>query len=88
MTRAFEKAHKAQFGFIDRNKQLVLEAVSVEAIGGGAKFRERKLKTTRGKLPSPARRTRFFSTGDVAQGRRSSRAISSSPAMWSRAPPS
>ena len=63
MTRAFEKAHKAQFGFIDRNKQLVLEAVSVEAIGGGAKFRERELKTTRGKLPSPARRTRFFSNG-------------------------
>jgi len=63
MTRAFEKAHKAQFGFIDRDKELVLEAVSVEAIGGGAKFRERKLKTTRGKLPSPARRTRFFSQG-------------------------
>ena len=63
MTRAFEKAHRAQFGFIDRNKELVLEAVSVEAIGGGAKFRERKLKTTRGKLPSPARRTQFFSQG-------------------------
>ena len=63
MTRAFEKAHKAQFGFIDRNKELVLEAVSVEAIGGGAKFRERALKTTRGKLPSPARRTKFFSHG-------------------------
>jgi 5-oxoprolinase (ATP-hydrolysing) len=64
MIRAFEKAHKAQFGFIDKSKQLVLEAVSVEAIGGGAKFRERKLKTTRGKLPSPARRTRFFSSGE------------------------
>jgi len=63
MTRAFEKAHKAQFGFIDRTKQLVLEAVSVEAIGGGAKFRERALKTTRAKLPSPARRTKFFSQG-------------------------
>jgi 5-oxoprolinase (ATP-hydrolysing) len=64
MTRAFEKAHRAQFGFIDKSKQLVLEAASVEAIGGGAKFRERKLKTTRGKLPSPARRTRFFSNGE------------------------
>jgi len=63
MTRAFEKAHKAQFGFIDRSKQLVLEAVSVEAIGGAATFRERALKTTRGKLPSPARRTKFFSAG-------------------------
>jgi 5-oxoprolinase (ATP-hydrolysing) len=64
MTRAFERAHRAQFGFIDKTKQLVLEAVSVEAIGGGAKFRERKLKTTRGKLPSPARRTHFFSNGE------------------------
>ncbi|MFN3350144.1 hydantoinase B/oxoprolinase family protein [Pseudorhodoplanes sp.] len=63
MARAFEKAHKAQFGFIDRSKELVLEAVSVEAIGGGAKFRERALKVTRGKLPSPARRTTFFSGG-------------------------
>ena len=63
MTRAFEKAHKAQFGFIDRSKQLVLEAVSVEAIGGAATFRERALKTTRGKLPPPARRTKFFSAG-------------------------
>jgi len=64
MTRAFEKAHKARFGFIDRNKQLMLEAVSVEAVGGGAKFRERVGKTSRGKLPTPARRTRFFSAGE------------------------
>jgi 5-oxoprolinase (ATP-hydrolysing) len=63
MKAAFEKAHKARFGFIDRSKQLVVEAVSVEAVGGGARFRERKHKTTRGKLPSPARTTRFFSNG-------------------------
>ncbi len=60
---AFEKAHKSRFGFIDRSKQLVVEAVSVEAIGGGAKFRERAHKTSRRKLPSPARRTKFFSGG-------------------------
>jgi 5-oxoprolinase (ATP-hydrolysing) len=63
MKSAFEKAHKARFGFIDRSKELVIEAVSVEAVGGGAKFRERAHKTTRGKLPSPARRTEFFSGG-------------------------
>ncbi|MEX2036021.1 MAG: hydantoinase/oxoprolinase family protein, partial [Xanthobacteraceae bacterium] len=63
MKSTFEKAHKARFGFIDRSKQMVVEAVSVEAVGGGAKFRERTLKTTRGKLPSPARRTKFFSGG-------------------------
>jgi 5-oxoprolinase (ATP-hydrolysing) len=63
MKSAFEKAHKARFGFIDRSKQLVIEAVSVEAVGGGAKFRERAGKVSRGKLPSPARRTQFFSGG-------------------------
>ena len=63
MKSAFEKAHKSRFGFIDRSKQLVIEAVSVEAVGGGATFRERTGKTSRGKLPSPARRTEFFSGG-------------------------
>src|SRR5689334_6578721 len=63
MTRAFEKAHKARFGFIDRSKQMVVEAVSVEAIGGGAKFSERAGKRTRGRLPTPVSRTRFFSGG-------------------------
>jgi 5-oxoprolinase (ATP-hydrolysing) len=63
MKAAFEKAHKARFGFIDRKKELVVEAVSLEAVGGGAKFREKTLKTTRAKLPAPARRARFFSNG-------------------------
>ena len=63
MKSAFERAHKAQFGFIDRAKELIIEAVSVEAVGGGAQFKEPKLKTTRTKLPKPARRTRFFSGG-------------------------
>jgi 5-oxoprolinase (ATP-hydrolysing) len=63
MKSAFEKAHKAQFGFIDRQKDLVIEAASVEAVGGGAKFREKKGKTTRARLPSPTRRTKFFSDG-------------------------
>ncbi len=51
MKATFEKAHKAQFGFIDRAKDLVVEAVSVEAVGGGARFKETVRKTTRGKLP-------------------------------------
>jgi 5-oxoprolinase (ATP-hydrolysing) len=63
MQRAFERAHKAQFGFIDRAKELVVEAVSVEAVGGGARFKEKTHKTTRGKLPARTRRTRFFSDG-------------------------
>jgi 5-oxoprolinase (ATP-hydrolysing) len=63
MKRAFEKAHKARFGFIDRTKQMVVEAVSVEAVGGGAKFSEKSVKRSRGALPKPALRTQFFSAG-------------------------
>jgi 5-oxoprolinase (ATP-hydrolysing) len=63
MKSAFEKAHKAQFGFVDRKKSLVIEAVSVEAVGGGATFKEKARKTSRAKLPAPARRTRFYSNG-------------------------
>jgi len=63
MKSAFERAHKARFGFIDRAKSLVIEAVSVEAVGGGATFTEKPRKTTRTKLAAPARRTRFFSGG-------------------------
>jgi 5-oxoprolinase (ATP-hydrolysing) len=60
---AFESAHRAQFGFIDATKQLVVEAVSVEAVGGGARFVEPDLPLTAAPLPAPARRTRFFSGG-------------------------
>ena len=63
ITRAFEKMHKARFGFIDRSKQLVIEAVSIEAVGGGAKFREKVAVAPRRKLPPPAQRTRFYSRG-------------------------
>ena len=63
MKAAFEKAHKARFGFIDENKQLVVEAVSVEAIGGGAKFSEPVLGLTTAALPAPVRTTRFYSGG-------------------------
>src|SRR5499427_375248 len=64
MKASFERAHKAQFGFIDRSKGLVIEAVSVEAIGGGVRFKEKSRKTTGRKLPAPARHTRFFSSGN------------------------
>ncbi|HLA21289.1 MAG TPA: hydantoinase B/oxoprolinase family protein, partial [Pseudolabrys sp.] len=64
MKRAFETAHRARFGFIDRAKQIVVEAVSVEAVGGGAKFNEKTVRATRSRLPPPARRTNFFSNGE------------------------
>jgi 5-oxoprolinase (ATP-hydrolysing) len=61
---AFEVAHKARFGFIDNTKELVIEAVSVEAVGGGAKFSEPVLATSDAPLLAPTRRTRFYSHGD------------------------
>src|SRR5580658_3522923 len=63
MKKSFEAAHKSRFGFIDESKQLVIEAVSVEAVGGGAKFSEAEHAITGASLPSPARMTRFYSGG-------------------------
>jgi 5-oxoprolinase (ATP-hydrolysing) len=63
MRRAFEKAHRARFGFIDRDKAIVIEAVSVESVGGGARFSERARPATSSTAPKPLRRTRFYSSG-------------------------
>ena len=37
MRKAFERAHKAQFGFTTPDKHVMVEAVSVEGVGGGSK---------------------------------------------------
>ena len=57
MRRAFESAHKSRFGFIDRAKTIVVEAVNVEASGGAARFieRARKRETPRGPGRSASR---------------------------------
>jgi 5-oxoprolinase (ATP-hydrolysing) len=60
---AFETAHRARFGFVDNAKMLMIEAISVEAIGGGAKFSEPALPLTTSPLPAPAQRTQFYSGG-------------------------
>ena len=63
MKAAFEAAHKARFGFVDETKELVIEAVSVEAVGGGAKFSEQEENAAGQPLPEPSLRTRFYSGG-------------------------
>ncbi|MFL6798182.1 MAG: hydantoinase B/oxoprolinase family protein [Xanthobacteraceae bacterium] len=63
MRSAFESAHKSRFGFIDESKELVVEAISVEAIGGGAKFSEPAQQLTHAPLPSPRAVSRFYSGG-------------------------
>jgi 5-oxoprolinase (ATP-hydrolysing) len=60
---AFEAAHKARFGFIDEAKELVVEAVSIEAIGGGAKFSEPDLAQSSAPVPPAVRKSRFYSNG-------------------------
>ena len=63
MRRAFEKAHKGRFGFVDRAKAIVIEAVSAEAVGGATRFAERARPATAEPSVVPARATRFFSKG-------------------------
>ncbi len=65
MTRHFETAHKAQFGFTDEGKALVVEAVSLEAIvhEGSTAAASPPIPSREGPLPRLAE-TRFFSQGD------------------------
>jgi 5-oxoprolinase (ATP-hydrolysing) len=63
MRRIFESAHKARFGFIDATKAIVVEAVSVEAVGGGTRAEEAEVPLSAEPLPEPSRRTRFFADG-------------------------
>ena len=59
----FQSAHRARFGFIDEAKPLVVEAVGVEAIGGGARVDVRTADATSRRAARPAASTRFFSQG-------------------------
>ncbi len=62
MRAEFETQHKARFGFVDASKALVIEAVEVEAVGGGARFEEPSQAATE-HTPRAARTTRFYSHG-------------------------
>ncbi|HEX9322093.1 MAG TPA: hydantoinase B/oxoprolinase family protein [Xanthobacteraceae bacterium] len=63
MKSAFEAAHRARFGFIDASKSLVVEAVSVEAIGASQKFAEPTLPIAGDAPPKAVQHTRFYSGG-------------------------
>jgi 5-oxoprolinase (ATP-hydrolysing) len=62
VTESFEAAHKARFGFIDASRRLSIDAVAVEAVGGGqaADEAEQPLSSVKAE---PAAGTRFFSQG-------------------------
>ena len=63
MQAAFEEAHRRRFGFIDGTKGLVVEAVEVETVGGGARFAEAAVEACEPFVAEPHRTTRFFSQG-------------------------
>jgi len=62
MVSVFEAAHKKQFGFITRDKPIVVEALEVEAVGGGADIDEPDLDLT-DKEAVAAETTSFYSGG-------------------------
>ena len=51
MTRAFERAHKQRFGFIARERGLVVEALSVEAVGATESILDEPQPTAADPLP-------------------------------------
>jgi 5-oxoprolinase (ATP-hydrolysing) len=65
MKAAFESAHRARFGFVDPTKPLVVEAIAVEAVGGGAAVETPDLPLAEGALSGPSAVTRFFSGGEM-----------------------
>ncbi len=60
---AFERAHRRRFGFIDQSKKIVVEAVSVEAVGRAARSPAATAVESAGGAPEPASLTRMFSNG-------------------------
>ncbi len=56
----FEEQHRAQFGFVSPEKPIVIEAIEVESIGGGASADEPKFDSH--EMDAPVHeRSRFFS---------------------------
>jgi 5-oxoprolinase (ATP-hydrolysing) len=62
MIEDFEAAHKKQFGFVFRDKPIIVETVEVQSFGGGVDldWRNEPLAVRR---PAPSERTRFYSDG-------------------------
>ncbi|MBK5962079.1 5-oxoprolinase [Rhodoplanes elegans] len=63
MREGFLTQHATRFGFVDREKVLIVDAVSVEAMGGAAPQSEATLVEEAGDAPAPHETRRFFSGG-------------------------
>ncbi len=62
MREAFETAHKQLFGFVTPEKAVMIEAIEIESLGGGA-HRDEPAHPTMDETPDPISQTRFFSGG-------------------------
>ena len=60
---AFEQAHRRRFGFVDASKAIVVEAVSVEAVGKAARHMATAAEADVKGEPRSEGRTRIFSNG-------------------------
>ena len=86
---AFEKRAQGPLRLHRPSKQLVVEAVSVEAVGGGATLQRARAQDRRAaSCPPPARRTRFFSGGKWHERRVFTRDAARARSTRSPAPPS
>lgn len=63
LRKEFEAAHKRRFGFIAEDKALVIDAVELEAVGGGAGEAEAGGALNAASEAHAARQTRFYSQG-------------------------
>lgn len=69
MRRDFEAAHHARFGFNDPTKSLIIEAISIEAVGGAASILPVPHPLTTSPLPAPVTTRRLFSQGKAHQAK-------------------
>ena len=60
---AFEAMHRQRFGFVSPDKAIEIEAIEVEALGGGDHPQEPDLPLSPGGSPPPQTTTRLFTAG-------------------------
>ena len=65
LRREFEILHKRRFGFVAKNKALVIDAVEVETVGGGAGQAETAVDATATGEPDAVRHNSFYSQGSA-----------------------
>ncbi|MCT7233202.1 hypothetical protein, partial [Salmonella enterica] len=65
LRREFEILHNRRFGFFAENKALVVDAVEVETVGGGAGQAETAVDAAANGEPDAVRHNRFYSQGSA-----------------------